>query len=61
MHKYNKKDAEEKCAVRGQHWEKEYKQWAPSKNMKATEGADFSPKRPDKRKTTYVKVNDTDH
>lgn len=48
-------------AIPGQHWEKHYDLNAPSKNMYATEGSDFSPKRSDERKTTYLKVNREDH
>lgn len=43
------------------HWEKHYSLSRPSENMYATEGADFSPKRSDDRKTTYKKVNREDH
>ena len=44
-----------------EHWERRYSTNEPSKNMKATEGSDFAPKCAKDRKTTYVKVNETDH
>lgn len=48
-------------AVPSKHWEMHYDLCSPSKNMKATHGADFAPKRSDERKTTYIKVNKEDH
>jgi hypothetical protein len=53
--KQNKKPAP------SQHWERHYSLNEPSKNMKDTGGADFAPKCPSDRKTTYVKVNKEDH
>jgi len=44
-----------------EHWEKTYDETAPSANMRHTEGADFNPKRSKDRKTTHVKVNETDN
>lgn len=44
-----------------EHWERSYHQWDPSKNMKDTHGSDFAPKQAKNRKTTYLKVNETDH
>lgn len=44
-----------------QHWEMRYDTNQPSRNMEATEGSDFAPKPAKDRKTTYVKVNETDH
>lgn len=49
------------CAIPGEHWEKHYSLNDPSKNMKDTQGADFAPKCPSDRKTTYLKVNREDH
>lgn len=43
------------------HWEKQYSQWEPSKNMEATMGSDFNPKRAKDRKTTHLKINECDH
>lgn len=43
------------------HWEKHYPVNEPSANMRATQGADFNPKRGKERKTTHLKVNETDH
>lgn len=43
------------------HWEKRYSVNAPSPNMTATEGSDFNPKRGRDRKTTHLKINETDH
>lgn len=48
-------------AIPGQHWERLYDATGPSDNMKAVRGSDFNPKCADKRKTTHIKVNDTDH
>lgn len=48
-------------AIPSGHWEKHYSINEPSKNMKATEGSDFSPKCPSDRKTVYLKVNREDH
>jgi hypothetical protein len=48
-------------AVPEKHWEKHYSLNEPSRNMYVTEGADFAPKKSDMRKTTHLKVNDTDH
>jgi len=50
-----------KRAIPDEHWEKHYSPNDPSRNMYATQGADFAPKQSDKRKTTYVKVNKEDH
>lgn len=44
-----------------EHWEVSYRMHIPSKNMIETQGADFVPKRPQDRKTTYLKVNKEDH
>jgi len=49
------------CCIPKEAWEIKYNPTAPSKNMKDTEGADFAPKQSKDRKTTYVKVNETDH
>ncbi len=48
-------------AIPGEHWEKKYNATDASVNMKLVEGADFNPKCPDERKTTYIKVNKQDH
>jgi len=48
-------------AVPSGHWEKPYDLCGASENMYLTGGADFAPKRSDERKTTYIKVNKTDH
>lgn len=48
-------------AVPNQHWERGYDAYDPSRNMILTEGADFNPKCPSDRKTTYIKVNKEDH
>jgi len=50
-----------KNAVPIGHWEKMYSTNEPSRNMYATQGSDFAPKRSDMRKTTYEKVNKEDH
>ena len=47
--------------VPSEHWEKIYDATDASKNMRDVEGADFNPKCPKERKTTYIKVNETDH
>lgn len=44
-----------------EHWEHHYSLCEPSPNMYATAGADFAAKESDKRKTTQLKVNKTDH
>lgn len=44
-----------------EHWEKHYDMHEPSRNMYLTGGSDFAAKNPTNRKTTYVKVNETDH
>jgi hypothetical protein len=44
-----------------EHWERHYSLSQPSKNMVVTEGADFNPKCPNERKTTHLKVNNTDY
>ncbi len=43
------------------HWEKHYSVNEPSQNMRDTKGSDFNPKRGKERKTTHLKVNETDH
>jgi len=43
-----------------EHWEMRYNMHEPSKNMVVTSGADFMPKCPKDRKTTHLKVNETD-
>lgn len=48
-------------AIPGEHWEKQYSQWEASKNMYLTKGSDFIAKQPQDRKTTHLKVNETDH
>ncbi len=50
-----------KHPISQEHWEHRYSLCEPSRNMKATEGADFVAKSPSSRKTTYVKVNREDH
>ena len=50
-----------KPAVPNQHWEMHYSPGAPSPTMKATGGADFNPKCGKDRKTTHLKINETDH
>lgn len=47
--------------IPNEHWERSYDATHASRNMKLTEGADFVPKRSKDRKTTYIKVNETDH
>ena len=47
--------------IPGQAWEMLYDATGPSRNMFNTEGADFNPKCAKSRKTTYIKVNETDH
>lgn len=47
--------------IPGEHWEMLYDATGPSRNMVATEGADFNPKCARDRKTTHIKVNETDH
>lgn len=47
-------------AIPGEHWEMGYNMHEGSPNMKATSGDDFLPKRPRDRKTTHLKVNETD-
>ena len=48
-------------AIPGQHWERLYDATDASRNMVITEGADFNPKCAKDRKTTHIKVNETDH
>lgn len=50
-----------KHPISEKHWEHHYSLSKSSENMKDTEGADFDPKQSDKRKTTQLKVNKTDH
>jgi len=50
-----------KRAIPGEHWEIGYSLSKPSRNMEITKGSDFNPKRPTDRKTTHLKVNETDH
>jgi len=56
-----------KDSVPGKHpigekaWEVHYNATDASKNMHYVEGADFVPKCPGDRKTTYIKVNREDH
>jgi len=45
----------------GKHWERLYDATGPSRNMVNTEGADFNPKCSKDRKTTHIKINETDH
>ena len=47
-------------AVPTKAWERHYDLCGTSENMKLTSGSDFIAKSPASRKTTYVKVNDTD-
>jgi hypothetical protein len=47
--------------IPGEHWELRYNATGPSQNMIDTEGADFNPKCAKDRKTTHIKVNETDH
>lgn len=47
--------------IPGEHWEKRYDATDPSRNMVDTEGSDFNPKCAKDRKTTHIKVNETDH
>lgn len=56
----DKKESKQK-AIPNAHWEFRYSTNDPSKNMQDTQGSDFAPKRGKDRKTTYVKVNETDH
>jgi hypothetical protein len=65
-HDYHGKDASVPAkgnarAIPNQHWEMHYDLCEPSRNMYLTEGADFVAKEPNKRKTTYQKVNEEDH
>lgn len=48
-------------AIPGEHWEVMYSPGSPSRNMEITQGADFNPKCARDRKTTHLKVNETDH
>lgn len=50
-----------KHAISEDHWERSYNATNASKNMHRVEGADFAPKCPGDRKTTYIKVNREDH
>ena len=50
-----------KRAVPSGHWERLYNVTGPSQNMIDTEGSDFNPKRGRDRKTTHIKVNESDH
>lgn len=43
------------------HWEMPYSTCAASENMRLTAGDDFIAKRGRDRKTTHLKVNETDH
>jgi len=56
-----KKKRKEGRAVPNARWEVRVQTTAPSRNMVDTQGADFNPKRPSERKTTYIKVNDQDY
>jgi hypothetical protein len=56
-----KKEEKKGRAVPNSHWERKYNVDKPSKNMEDTQGSDFAPKRGKDRKTTYEKVNETDH
>ena len=47
--------------IPGEAWEMLYDATSPSRNMVDTEGSDFNPKRGKDRKTTHIKVNETDH
>jgi hypothetical protein len=44
-----------------QHWEKQYNPGAPSGSMIGMSGSDFNAKCGKDRKTTHLKVNETDH
>lgn len=44
-----------------EHWERSYDATDASRNMHIIEGDAFNPKCPKDRKTTYIKVNETDH
>ena len=50
-----------KRAIPGEHWEVGYNLCEPSPNMYATSGSDWVAKNPTTRKTTHLKVNETDH
>lgn len=56
-----KKEEKKARAIPNEHWEKHYSPTKPSKNMEDIQGSDFNPKYPTYRKTTYIKVNETDH
>ncbi len=47
--------------MHAEHWERKYNATGASRNMKATEGADFNAECPSDRKTTHIKVNREDH
>lgn len=47
--------------IPNEHWERSYDATDPSRNMELTEGAAFAPKCAKDRKTTYIKVNESDH
>jgi hypothetical protein len=48
-------------AVPNKWWEMRYNMHKPSENMILTEGSDFNPIQPNKRKTTQNKINREDH
>lgn len=50
-----------KPAIPKEHWEIHYPPSEASQNMYLTKGSDFIPKRPKDRKTTHLKINETDH
>lgn len=47
--------------VSGEHWEMKYSTNAPSGDMIGMAGSDFNAKCAKDRKTTHLKVNETDH
>lgn len=47
--------------IPGEHWERSYDATHASRNMEIVEGAAFNPKCAKDRKTTYIKVNESDH
>jgi hypothetical protein len=66
-HDFHGNDASRPGAVTGRaepgkHWEMLYPGiTAPSENMRLVEGADFNPRKASSRKTTHLKINETDH
>lgn len=65
-HDYHGMDASvpgkgDKKAVPGQHWERLYNATDASDYMKSVQGDAFNPQCAKDRKTTHIKVNETDH